>query len=196
MYKIKIKENEYEMKNSLDELDYDTYFKVQELILEEDYLERLYKLWILLTNIPEDLIQLISMDEMLNIDLNWCFEVPELDIKYEYFIGEEKYFINKNLDNLSYAEYIDGKNFLMQKDYAKLIAMLLRISEGDDYDSKLINNLSEKVKKEMKVMDIISISNFFLNGQKGLIIVLMTLFQKQYKMMGLKLEDIKVKDGE
>lgn len=146
-------------------------------VSDENPLFRTAKIIQVLTGIKYDLIMDMPIAEFNKIDLSWV-DNQEIKKKNAFIIDNVTYVINTDLNSMSVGEFADTQFFMTSIDtYDKLIAVLLR-PKDEKYDSKKVEERSKLFNENLSAGDLFSITNFFLDGEQGLLVNLMTFLSK------------------
>lgn len=157
-YKININKNIYVIKK-LSDLSMDDYNKIFEIIEENDFRSLLY----MLTDIPVKFMKHIPQEEIKKIDWNRILNEP-LNIKpiQKQYLGKKLL----NLERITNAKYFDLDYYLTTVKKQKMEYILALMLIGDDFHMEDIQILVEQIRKELKVSDIITPINMFINWRK------------------------------
>ena len=181
MRNVIIAENTYQLPEGLNELSFDKYIAINNLVGQNE-IETFVNIFSILTGIDREVVDTLDVNTLFTIDFHWLFVQHKYEIKYEFILNDESFKLKSDFNNLSVKEYNHINDVVKDiNTYDKLIAILLR-KEDEKYDSDRVNERAELVRKYMMADDVIKIVTFFLTGEKGLIQTLLTYYQKVLKM--------------
>ncbi len=167
-YKILINNINYRIKK-LSELTISEYNEIFRIIEDNDFQKLLY----MLTDIPSKYMDYIPLDAIKRIDWNTILSeklnAKKLNTKY---LGRTLL----NLDKIQVSRYIELDYYLVNDMEDKMEYMMAYLIRENDED---IKNLVSEIKKKLKLVDIISPVNYFINWRKEKLKVYKSLFSIQ-----------------
>lgn len=174
--KIKLKEKEYNIVDSIGELKLEEYFdfmKLKELFEKEELtdVEYITEIISLLSGIHPDELMTLTIESMNEL-YEYVIEIikkqmPVENIKYPVIIGEDKFYLDTKLDEMSYGQWLSIMNFIKMNDCSTLevapefLAMFLR-KKNEKYDVNVIKSRIELFKNNLKFKHLHMVSTFFL----------------------------------
>jgi len=167
-YKIEINGNSYVIKK-LHELSISDYNKIFSIIEGNDYFSLLY----MLTDIPSKYMDFIPEEQIKVINWNDILkeEMKAKPIKKEY-LGRKLL----TLDKINVGKFIELDYMLTTKEEDKMeyiLSYMIRV------DNESIEELVKEIKSKLKLVDIISPINYFINWRKMILKDYQSLFQIQ-----------------
>ncbi len=154
------------------------YNQIKEILLDPEYSEEdrlLYEIQILFNVDPFKL----SMSELKYFIKQMSFlakPIPKMKIKDIYKIGYNKYKLDKRLEAFTVAQWIDWRNLINEggtetDNYANLLSVFLIPDNKKEYNEGYdIQQVRNDISEYLSIADAMSISAFFLNFQKALLI--------------------------
>jgi hypothetical protein len=157
-YKININNKIYTIKK-IDELSLNEYNQIYSIIENNDY----YSLFYMLTDIPSDLMNFISLKEIKKINWNEILKEPlkTSKIKNEY-LGLKLI----NLNNISVGRYIDLDYFLTETEENK-IQNILSLLILPEYDVDSLKLMIDKINNNLSISEITPVINMFVNWRNN-----------------------------
>jgi hypothetical protein len=181
MKKTIINEIEYDLINSYEEVNLETYYKIVETLSNTNSnIEKVVKLISIISGINEKEIMKMKSKDISEVDLAWLNDKSIGKEIYSTFeLNGVKYGVVKDLRNMTFGENIDIETYIGEDNkfgnYHFITAVLYRpiISEVDgdydigEYNSDTLNKRAELFLNELSVIYINPIVDFFLNILKG-----------------------------
>lgn len=154
MINIKFNNQTYNIKTTIYEFDITTFEKLIQILNNKEY--SLYDKWInvfKLVDIPDDIINSLSIDEFNNIVSEFDLKIDIIDIYKSIKIDGVEYFAYKNKFDISIKDFILMQNYLdvnPLKNITKVMAILYKskeeIKNNVNFDYNYIDAKSLKFK--------------------------------------------------
>ena len=102
-------------------------------------------------------------------------KVPKMKLKDSYNLGGNVYILKKNLKDFTVAQWIDFQNFIKEgtdtDNYANIISIFFFPKGEEEYaEGYDVEQVRSDINNYLSVADALSISSFFLNYRKVLLI--------------------------
>ena len=103
-------------------------------------------------------------------------KVPKMKLKDSYNLGGNVYVLKKNLKDFTVAQWIDFQNFIKEgtdtDNYANIISIFFFPKGEEEYaEGYDVEQVRSDINNYLSVADALSISSFFLNYRKVLLIL-------------------------
>lgn len=177
MIELKIEDKIYKMASDWSEVTIDKYIKIQEIEDKTQNMKFFVSIVSILSDCPLELLYTINIDDFTMIDLSWIGKDVDKEIKKIVEINGVRYGVVKDMKKLTLGEYTDLDYYIQKpnENIHLILAVLMRpvIQEDGDlyiiekYNIETLEARAELFKRNMNVVQLTSVSDFFLNGVLG-----------------------------
>ena len=154
------------------------YNQLKEVLLDPEYTDEdriLYEIQILFNVDPFKLS--VSELKYYITQMNFLQKpIPNMKIKNSYKLGKNKYKLDKRLEKFTVAQFIDWRNLIQNggtdtDNYANLLSVFFIPEDKKEYNEEYdIQEVKNDISEYLSIPDAMSISSFFLNYRKALLI--------------------------